>query len=200
MSEPVGSVSVKHAEVESTSGSGRRPRGRLALELVAMRGKDVIGVRHLRDGGTAWVGSVSDAIARVPSRDLGGHPFLVGEVRSGTYVLHLPARARARMHGLDGIPRLMVGPHRMELREGERAVLVLGPVQIRAQLVPFDTAPSGFKVSATIGVWVAAIGLVYAAALAISAALAQPSPPRVEPGAMHRIHGKYLTPAAQAKP
>ncbi|APR80968.1 Hypothetical protein A7982_06315 [Minicystis rosea] len=159
-----------------------------------MRGKDVVGVRHLRDGGTAWVGSVGDAIARIPSRELGGHPFLVGEVRSGTYVLHLPNRARARLHGSDGIPRLMIGPHRMELREGERAVLVLGPVQIRAQLVPFDTAPSALKTSTRIGMWVAAIGLIYAASLAVSAAFSQPPPVNVDPASVHQLQGKGIMP------
>ena len=176
MSEPVGSVRPKHAAIESASNSSRRPRGRLALELVAMRGKDV-------------VGGVGDAIARIPSRELGGHPFLVGEVRSGTYALHLPNRARARLHGSDGIPRLMIGPHRMELGEGDRAVLVLGPVQIRAQLVPFETAPSSLKTSTRIGMWVAAIGLIYAASLAVSAALSQPAP-HVDPGAVHQIQGE----------
>ena len=84
------------------------------------------------DGGTAWVGNVAETMARVSMREFGGQPLIVGEVRSGTYAVHVPPRARARIHGADGIPRLVVGPHRVELLEGERAVVVLGAVQIRA--------------------------------------------------------------------
>ena len=64
MSEPVGSVPVKQPTAESGGSGARRPRGRLALELVAMRGKDVVGVRHLLDGGTAWVGNAAETMAR----------------------------------------------------------------------------------------------------------------------------------------
>jgi hypothetical protein len=198
MSNLEGRVIAKQAETE-ISGVTRRPRGRLALELVAMRGKDVVGVRHLRSGGTAWVGNVTDAIARVPARDLGGHPMVVGEVRGGTYALHVPPRARARLHGADGIPRLIIGPLRITLREGERAVLVLGAVQIRAQVVPFDTAPSSLRTGATVGLWLAAIGLVYACALMVSSAFAPPPPQRLEPGAMHRIHERFLPHAAHVQ-
>jgi len=198
MLELGGRVTAKQAETEIT-GSGHRPRGRLALELVAMRGKDVIGVRHLRLGATAWVGNVADAIARVPARDLGGHPLIIGEARAGVFALHVPPRARARLHGADGIPRLMVGPHRIELHEGERAVLVLGSVQIRAQVVPFEAAPGGFKVGATVGVWALAIGLVCVAVLSLAATLSQARPARLEPGAMHRIHDRFLPHAARVQ-
>src|SRR5215468_10665320 len=111
MSEVVGSVPAKQAAADAGSGATRRPRGRLALELVAMRGKDVIGVRHLHEGGSAWVGNTAETIARVPLREYGGHAIVVGEVRSGTYAVEVPTRARARVHGADGIPRLLVGPH-----------------------------------------------------------------------------------------
>src|SRR5262245_37964167 len=116
-------VTAKHSAAEAGGASARRSRGRLALELVAMRGKDVVGVRHLQEGGTAWVGNVGETIARVSMREFGGQPFMVGDVRAGTYTVQVPPRARARVHGWDGIPRLVVGPHRAELREGERAVV-----------------------------------------------------------------------------
>jgi hypothetical protein len=180
------------AEAEPGSRAARRARAALALELVAMRGKDVVGVRHLREGGTAWVGNVGDALARVPARDLGGYPFLIGEVRGGTFVLHLPARARARLHGGDGIPRLLIGPHRLELREGDRAVLVLGAVQIRAQPVAFDARPDRLRTGAAVGAWLLAIAVVYAAALAVSAALTPAAPPRLDAGTMERLHERFV--------
>jgi hypothetical protein len=43
-----------------------------ALELVALRGRDVIGVRHLMVGGRASVGGGADAMARVSMKDFGG--------------------------------------------------------------------------------------------------------------------------------
>lgn len=167
-----------------------RARGRRALELVATRGKDVVGVRHVLEGGRAWVGNVADAIARAPLRDLGGHPHIVGEVQRGAYVIHVPPRARARLHGSDGVPRLLVGPHRVELGEGDRAVLVLGALHVRAQVVPFETAKEGLR-AGEVGAWVALVALVYAAALVVSSALTATPPPRVEP-AMERIHQRIL--------
>jgi hypothetical protein len=191
MSEPVGSVPAKQPVADAAA---RRPRGQLALELVAMRGKDVVGVRHLHEGGSAWVGNAAETMARVPMRDFGGHPLVVGEVRSGTYAVEVPPRARARVHGTDGIPRLLVGPHRIELHEGERAVLVLGAVQIRAQVVPFEVPAPRFKVTAGAAAWVAVLGVVYAVAIALTTTLAQPPAQRLERGAMQRIHARFLTP------
>jgi hypothetical protein len=181
MSDTGGIVAAKRAGAEIAEG------GPLALELVAVRGKDVVGVRHLVDGGRAWVGPVADALARVPARDLGGHPYLVGEVRGGTYALSIPPRARARLHGADGIPRLMIGPHRIDLRRGERAVLVLGAVQIRAQLVPYaGVGNPALRLAGAVVAWVGVIGLVYAAGMALATLLAdRPSP--VEPGALERV-------------
>src|SRR5262249_46888645 len=46
-----------------------------ALELVAMRGRDVIGVRHLMEGGRALLGSGPEAIARMSTKELGGAPI-----------------------------------------------------------------------------------------------------------------------------
>src|SRR5262249_56378770 len=71
MSEPVGSVPAKQPAPDAAA---KRPRGLLALELVAMRGKDVVGVRHLHEGGSAWVGNAAETMARVPMREFGGHP------------------------------------------------------------------------------------------------------------------------------
>jgi hypothetical protein len=85
-----------------------------------------------------------------------------------------------------------VGPHRVELREGERAVLVLGAVQVRAQVVPFEVPAPRFKVTAATAAWVALLGLVYAAAIAYAAASGHPAPSRAEPGGMGRIHERFL--------
>ncbi len=199
MSELLDSVPAGQPAAEVGSGPARRPHGRLALELVAMRGKDVVGVRHLQEGGTAWVGNVAEPLARVPLRELGGQSLVVGEVRSGTYAVQVPPRARARVHGRDGIPRLLVGPHRVELREGERAVLVLGAVQIRAAVVPFEVPAARFKIGVGVAAWVAVLAAVYVAAVAISAALVQPAPMRADPDAMERVHKPYLTPPARAE-
>jgi hypothetical protein len=192
MSELVGSVPAKQPAAESGSGGPRRPRARLALELVAMRGKDVVGVRHLHDGGTAWVGNAVETMARLSMREYGGQPFMVGTVRAGAYVVDVPPRARARIHGSDGIPRLVMGPHHVELLEGERAVLVLGAVQIRVAVVPFEVPAPRFKITTAAVAWVAALGTVYAAAIALTAALAQPVPQHLAPGAMHRLHARFL--------
>lgn len=189
MSDTGGIVAAKRAGAESAES------GPLALELVAMRGKDVVGVRHLVDGGRAWVGPVADALARVPARDLGGHPYLVGEVRGDCFALSIPPRARARLHGTDGIPRLMIGPHRIDLQRGERAVLVLGAVQIRAQLVPFAAVGSpALKVAGAVMAWLGVIGLVYAAGMALASLLAERTPP-IEPSTLERV-GAPLLPTA----
>jgi hypothetical protein len=175
------------------AGAGKRPRGRLALELMAVRGKDVVGARHVLDGGTAWVGNVSDAIARVPMAAFGGQPLIVAEASAGIYVLHVPPRARARIHGSDGIPRLVVGPYRIELREGERAVVVLGAVQIRGRVVPYEVSEPRFGRAAQVTVWLAVLAGIYAVALALSAAFSRPpASPRLDPGAMQRLHARFL--------
>jgi hypothetical protein len=192
MSELTGSVPEKQAAAETGSGVCRRPRGRLALELVSMRGKDVLGVRHVQEGGTAWVGNVADTMARVSMREYGGQPLIIGEARAGTYAVQVPPRARARVHGADGVPRLVVGPHRIELREGERAVVVLGALQIRAQVVPFEVPAPRLKVTAGAAAWLAVLGAVYAAAIALTAVMAQPPPTHLDRGRMLRIHERFL--------
>jgi hypothetical protein len=191
MSELLGGLPANQATLPAAAGAAKRPGGRLALELVAMRGKDVVGVRHLDEGGTAWIGNNAETLARVSVRDYGGQPFIVGYVRSGIYAVHVPPRARARVHGADGIPRLLVGPHRVELRDGERAVLVLGGVQIRAQVVPFEVPSSRFKAGAAL--WMVVLGVLYAAAVAVTATLTQPAASPAHSGGMLRAHERFLT-------
>jgi hypothetical protein len=192
MSELLGSAPAREAEVEVGAGSARRPRGRLALELVAMRGKDVIGVRHLIDGGTAWVGNVTEAIARISMREYGGQPFLVGRADGATFTISVPPRARGRIHGSDGIPRLVMGPHTGRLTEGERAVLVIGPVQIRAQVVPFETASGGFRMTVGVAGWLAVLAALYVGALGLSTSLSARTAP-LDHGKMARIHARFLS-------
>ncbi len=175
----------------------KRERARLALELVALRGKDVVGVRHLLEGGKAWVGDTSEALVRLPSaraltRQIGlddppdsappSAPMLVGESKEGQHALHVPPRARARVQRVDGLWRLLVGPCLVPLGEGEKAVLVLGPIQIRARLVNVPISARSFrKVAAVIG-WLAFLAAVYAAVVSACAALT-PSQAHVEPAA-----------------
>ena len=71
-------------------------------------------------------------------------------------------------------------------------MLVLGAVQIRAAVVPFEVPAPRFRITAGAIAWVAALGAVYAAAIALTATLAQPAPLHLEPGAMHRIHARFL--------
>jgi len=193
MSELLGGVPANQAGPEAAAGAGKRPSGRLALELLAMRGKDVVGARHLHEGGTAWVGNTAETMARVSMREHGGQPVIVGDVRAGRYAVHVPPRARARVHGADGIPRLLMGPARVELREGERAVLVLGPVQIRAQVVPFEVPAPRFKVTRGAVAWTAVLGVLYAAAVVFSAVLAHPTATLAQPGGIQRAHERFLS-------
>jgi hypothetical protein len=163
---------------------------------VALRGKDVVGVRHLHEGGTAWIGDGPESIARVSLGEHGGHPLIVGDVRAGTFAVHVPPRARARFHGRDGIPRLLVGPQRIVLDHGERAVLVMGGVQIRAQVVPFELPASRFRVTSGAAVWMAALGVLYAVAVMITATLSRPSATPAQSGGMVRAHERFLHPPA----
>ena len=164
---------------------------------MALRGKDVVGVRHLHEGGTAWIGDGPESIARVSLGEHRGHPLIVGDVRAGTFAVHVPPRARARVHGRDGIPRLLVGPQRVELGDGERAVLVMGGVQIRAQVVPFEVPAPRFRFTSGAAAWMAALGVLYAVAVLITAALSHPSATPAQSGGMVRAHERFLqAPAA----
>lgn len=156
-----------------------------ALELVALRGRDVVGVRHVVAGERAWVGDVGESLLRLPARDLEGGPFVVGEVAGDRFVLHVPPRARARASGADGLGRLFVGPARVPLGPGDRAVLVLGRVQIRARVVPLSALGRRATSSwvATVARTLAAVLVVYALVLAASALVAPPLPARATLGA-----------------
>jgi hypothetical protein len=173
--------------------SDRRPRPpaasastRRALELVAVRGKDVIGVRHLLDEGRAYIGDTPATVARVPSAELDRAAPVIAEVIGARYVLHVPRRTRARVHGADGLGRLLTGPADVELQEGDRAVLVIGPLQVRAQIVPIEIVSrlgaSGLR-------WIGLIGALYLAALAICAALAPRDRARLDEGSIRRAVG-----------
>lgn len=188
--------SVRPVE-EPVARKGAPPSGRTraekALELVAMRGRDVIGVRHILLGGTAWVGDVRAALARIPMREFGGQPLIIGAVTQDEYALYVPPRARARMHGAGGVPRLLMGPYKVTLTPGERAVLVLGPIQIRAQIVSVDSfAGRGGLSSGGMAGWIACATAIYVTSLTVCAALAPPIPQHLDPGAMQRLHGHFL--------
>jgi hypothetical protein len=162
---------------DGTGGSAASPgepipsKGR-ALELVAARGKEVIGVKHLLRGGRAWVGDAADALARVAMADFGGEPVAVGEVSGSRHLINVPPRARIRIDQPDNVTRIAIGPQRIALAEGERAVVVLGSVQIRAQVVAIETFARTVGVSSTATRWIVGVGAVYMAALALCAVLA----------------------------
>lgn len=157
-----------------------------ALELVALRGRDVIGVRHVLDG-RAHVGSDPSAIARVPTGDV------IAEVEGERFSLLVPAGARARLHHADGLARLLTGPTQASLHEGDRAVLVLGSIQIRAQIVQVEImarsgsfAPRWSSRPSADGPgllrWVGLVGALYATALAICVVFAPRDRERLETG------------------
>ena len=187
-------VRTAHAEAPPSDRQGSAGKGvetRQALELVAVRGRDVLGVRHLLEGGTAWVGDVTDALARIQLEEFGGRPLLVGEVLSGEHTLYVPPHARARTHKRGDLPRLLAGPHRIALCEGERAVLVLGPVQIRAQIVRVAASPTRAALRGAAG-WVALAAAAYVLALGICAALAPPPSLTLDRGVLQRLNAPYL--------
>ncbi|WP_437677718.1 hypothetical protein [Sorangium sp. So ce131] len=142
---------------------------RRALELVAVRGKDVIGVRHMLADGRTHIGDAPASIARVPWGDLDRSAPMIAEVSGGRHVLHVPRRARARVHGADGLGRLLTGPAEIVLNEGDRAVLVMGPVHVRAQIVPIEVVS---RLSTSSLRWIGLIGALYLVALAVCAAIA----------------------------
>jgi hypothetical protein len=172
-------VSERKIRPPATGSSGTRR----ALELVVLRGKDVVGVRHLVDEGRAHIGDSPASIARVPARELDRAAPLIAEVTGVRYVLHVPRRTRARVHGADGLGRLLTGPADHELREGDRAVLVLGPVQVRAQIVPIEII-SGLGMSVLR--WMGLVGALYLVALGICAALAPRDRAHLDEGSVRR--------------
>jgi len=185
--------SAAEGKSKKSSRAVKKPHTRKALELVAMRGRDVIAVRHLLEGGTAWVGNVTDAIARISMNEFGGHPVVIGEVTPKAFALNVPPGARCRVHRTRDLPRLFAGPQKLTLRSGDRAVIVLGPVQIRAQVVDVETFASGMPMTAGAIGWVAFVGAIYIAALGICAALAPSPTPKLGEGAMQRITAPFLS-------
>jgi hypothetical protein len=191
--------SVRPAE-EPVARKSIQPSGRAqtqkALELVALRGRDVIGVRHLLTGGTAWVGEVRESIARIPMNEYGGQPLIVGAVTREEYALYVPPRARARLHGEGAVPRILAGPHKLTLAPGDRAYLVFGQVQIRAQIINVEMAASGLSLGGGVVGWVGLATAIYVSTLSVCAALAPPAAAHLDPGAMQRLHGPYLAKTA----
>jgi hypothetical protein len=142
----------------------------------------------LLEGGKCWVGNVAESIAKIPMSDFGGEPALFAEVTAGRFVVHVPPRARGRMHGgRDGLGRLVAGPMEIEVKDGDRAVVVLGAVQIRARVVAVETSgatrPSRSKDTWR---WIALMGALYVAALAICALLAPERAATLERGGLQR--------------
>lgn len=199
------------ARAANTTVVQKRPRaiGRTsthkALELVATRGSEVIGIRQLLLGGKAWVGDLSEALARPPMHAFGGQPLIVGAVTHDEYAIYIPPGGRARMHGADGVPRLITGPYKLSLAPGEHAVLILGTIQIRAQIVDVEvSAPALVPAVATEGTrsptrlvgWAALTAAAYATAMAVCATF-NPGPAKVlDHGAMQRVHAPLLAKVA----
>lgn len=168
-------------DVEAAEGAHK------ALELVALRGTEVLGVRHVLDGGSCWIGQAPESIARIPMLEYGGHPALVAEVKEGQFMLHVPPRARGRTHGRDGLGRLVMGPVSLEVEEGDRAVIVLGPVQIRARLVAIEvTGKERVRIPSETRRLLTVMGALYITALALCAAIAPARPERLPHGAIRR--------------
>jgi hypothetical protein len=182
-----------------------RTRTHKALELVATRGREVVGTRQILLGGKAWVGDLCEALARPPMRAFGGQPLIVGAVTRDEYALYVPPGGRARMHGANGVPRLITGPYKLSLAPGEHAVLVLGPIQIRAQIVDVQvSAPTLLPAIASaetrshtrlIG-WVALTAAAYATAMAVCSAFTPQPVKMLEHGAMERVHTPVLAKVA----
>jgi hypothetical protein len=141
MRKQVGAASPSAARSSRIS-SDKAPRrdSVRALEIVATRGHDVIGVRHLLEGGECWVGSAQSSIASVSMRAYGGHAMVIARVADGQCNVHVPPFARARTHSADGLGRLLTGPVDVPISEGDRAVIVLGPVHIRARIIRIQLA------------------------------------------------------------
>lgn len=110
-----------------------------ALELVVTRGRDVIGVRQLLEGRACWIGPAQSSILPVPMTQFGGRPLVIAEVVETRCKVYVPPNARARLHGKDGLGRLLVGPAELEITEGERAVVVLGAEQIRTRVIHIES-------------------------------------------------------------
>lgn len=169
-----------------------------ALEIVVIRGRDVISVRHLLEGSDCWVGPAQSSIINVPMIDYGGRPSMIAEVLDGCCKVHVPPRARARTHDRDGLDHLLMGPVDLDINEGERAVIVLGAIQIRARVVQIETAR---KVETfqrrDAWKWMFFAATLYVLVLGVCALLAQDKPKHLENGAMQRAVSATLERAAE---
>lgn len=177
-------VSTDGARVSQTELRSRATATRRALEVVAVRGKDVIGVRHLLGGGKAWIGNADESLARIAMGPFGGSAMIVAEVEGAEQVVNVPPKARARIHPREGLASITVGPQRVVLGEGDRIVVVLGGVQLRVQGVAIETFARGLGGTSAATRWLIVVGAIYVAALAICAALApgaHPKPAKTEP-------------------
>ena len=144
-----------------------------------MRGRDVIGVRHLLDGTRATIGRGPDAFARISISDA-ADDITIAEVERGQFVLWVPARSRVRSHLSCGLGQLGIGPQRIVLADGDRSVLVLpGGIQIRAQIVPIETFSRSLSAARHPARWLAVAASLYVAALVLCASLAPSKVPTV---------------------
>ena len=158
-----------------------------ALEIVATRGRDVLGVRHLLEGGTCWVGPAQSTIANVSMREFGGQAALLAEIVDGRCVVHVPPLARARTQDADGLWRLLMGPLDTVISEGERAVVVLGPVQIRARVIHIERAGSTLPPrQRDILKWLLCMAALYFLLFGLFMLVVPEKPRRLENGALQR--------------
>ena len=138
----------------------------LTLELVALRGGEVVGVRHLGSGAKAWLGADRGALLSSPVEPGRPEVSLLGEVSGEGHFLYLPPTSRARAQQADGLGRLFRGPARVRLVEGDRIVVLVGArLQVRARLVPLELLggrPSSLRPTLPTLVWVGAVAAIYA--------------------------------------
>jgi hypothetical protein len=162
----------------SAAGGARRGR---ALELVVVRGAEVLGVRHLLAGASAWLGS-AESIAPVSMEDFGGRPMPIGDATSSGFYVQIPPNARARLHDAGGVPRILAGAQRIEVQSGDKVVIVLGPVSVRARVVAVDGVGRAPNLADRALRWIAVLSVLYLVALGLMAwlgsAAEQPAPTR----------------------
>lgn len=164
------------------------PGTKRALELVAMRGRDVIGVRHLLEGARATIGRGPDAFARISIGEAGDDVTIAEVERDEQFVLWVPPRARVRTHLASGLGRLGTGPERLVLTEGDRSVLVLpGGIHVRAQIVPIETFGRSLGATRHPARWLAVAASLYLAALVLCATLAPSKVPPMVTAALQRV-------------
>jgi hypothetical protein len=199
MRKQVGAASPSAARSSGISGDRALRRDSVrALEIVATRGHDVVGVRHLLEGGVCWVGSAQNSIANISMRDFGGHAAIVGRFVDGSCTVHVPPFARARTHGVDGLGRLLMGPTEVAVGEGDRAVVVLGAIQIRARIIHIEQAGKVETYRHRDALkWLLVASAVYFGVFGICAVFIPDKPRRLEPGSLQRAIATSLEQAAE---